>query len=102
MLLKRGTSKNKNRIVNGTPLKFVSDFKYLCSYITDIKNDFQRQQNFCLVSLQQISPDVLISKLQKYQNSLLSSVGSNFLYRAETQSVKKDFEKRLDVSTNSC
>lgn len=31
-----------------------------------------------------------------------ASVGSNFLYRAETQSIKKDFEKRRDVSTNSC
>ena len=88
---------NKINTFNGTSLNTVDDFKYLGSYIKDSKNDFNISKAFAwpvcnklhLIWKSNISKDNKLAFVQ-------TSVEGILLYVAETFTMKKDLEKRLN------
>jgi exonuclease III len=85
--------------LGGPPLKQVHDFKYLGSYISDSKKDFQTRKGQAWAAC---------NKLQKIWNSKIPSaaklkffkacVEPVLLYGSETWTINKAFQKRLDGS----
>ena len=97
LLQNEESSGNDIHTLSGTSLNTVDDFEYLESYIKDSKNDFNIRKTLVwsacnklhLTWKSNISKD---TKLAFFR----ASVESVLLYGAETWTMKKDLEKRLD------
>ena len=91
------TGPQQARILNGTPLKTTSKFKYLGSQLPDSQTDFKYRKGQAWAAMGKLSKiwkSTIPRKLKL--NFFHACVESILLYGSETWTITKDLEQRID------